>query len=138
MEAFPRSGEPVALSKQEAKRRPSAIRTDLNEEVIRTAVFIKRLFMVLDYIDLHKFIDEFTAFLETKILQRGHLLIGGDFNTHVDNPNDRNGQMFSDLLESLGLKQHIVGPTHKSGHTLDLLITREHDDHIGGINVFDY
>ena len=46
--------------------------------------------------------------------------------------------MFSDLLESLGLKQHIIGTTHKSGHTLDLLITREHDDHIGGINVFDY
>ena len=27
---------------------------------------------------------------------------------------------------------------HKSGHTLGLLITREHDDHIDGINVFDY
>ena len=86
----------------------------------------------------NKFIDEFTAFLETKILQRGLLLIGGDFNTHVDNPNDWNGQMFSDLLEALCLKQHIVGPTHKSGHTVGLLITREHDDHIGGINVFDY
>ena len=59
----------------------------------------------------NKFIDEFTACLETKILQRGHLLIGGDFNTHVDSPNDCKGQMFSDLLESLGLKQHIVGPT---------------------------
>ena len=40
----------------------------------------------------NKFIDEFTAFLEKKILQRGH-------------PNECNGKMFSNLLESLGLKQ---------------------------------
>ncbi|CAH3120278.1 unnamed protein product, partial [Porites lobata] len=31
---------------------------------------------------------------------------------------------FSDLLESFGLKQHVTGPTHKDGHTLDLIVTR--------------
>ena len=34
---------------------------------------------------------------------------------------------FLDLLVSMGLKQHVNVPTHVSGHTLDLMITREHD-----------
>ena len=32
-----------------------------------------------------------------------------------------------DLLASLGPKQHVVGPTHEGGHTLDLVITRQYD-----------
>ena len=32
-----------------------------------------------------------------------------------------------DLLASLGLKQHFIGPTHEGGHTRDLVITREYD-----------
>ena len=36
-------------------------------------------------------------------------------------------RVFSALLTSMGLKQHVTVPTHISGHTLDLLITREHD-----------
>ncbi len=31
---------------------------------------------------------------------------------------------FKDLLSGFGLEQHIVGPTHRKGHTLDLIITR--------------
>ena len=30
----------------------------------------------------------------------------------------------------MGLKQHVKGSTHEGGHTLDLIITREHDDNI--------
>ena len=30
-------------------------------------------------------------------------------------------------LTSMGFKQHVTVPTHISGHTLDLLITREYD-----------
>lgn len=31
------------------------------------------------------------------------------------------------FLESMGLEQHIAGPTHNLGHTLDLIITRQPD-----------
>ena len=34
---------------------------------------------------------------------------------------------FRDLLESFCLQQHVVGPTHIHGHTLDLIITRQSD-----------
>ena len=55
------------------------------------------------------------------------LLLSGDFSFHIDVASDVDAQVFSDLLTSMGLKQHVTVPTHISGHTLDLLITREYD-----------
>ena len=46
-------------------------------------------------------------------------------------------QVFLDLLYSMGLKQHVSVPTHISGHTLDLLITLEHDQVISTAPVAD-
>ncbi|XP_068724147.1 uncharacterized protein [Montipora capricornis] len=34
---------------------------------------------------------------------------------------------FLDLLECIGLTQHVIAPTHRSGNTLDLIITRDLD-----------
>ena len=56
---------------------------------------------------------------------KDHLLILGYFNIHMDVPTDANTVKFMDLLESLGLEQHVRGPTHTHGHTLDLVITRK-------------
>ena len=39
---------------------------------------------------------------------------------------------------STSVSSSISSVLHIKVVTLDLLITREHDDHIGGINVFDY
>lgn len=52
------------------------------------------------------------------------LLITGDFNIHVVDPRDSDCVRFLGLLEYMGLQQHVDVPTHKSGHTLDLIITR--------------
>ena len=35
---------------------------------------------------------------------------------------------FTDLLETFGLVQHVNVPTHTSGHTLDLIISRSNND----------
>ncbi|CAH3193085.1 unnamed protein product [Porites evermanni] len=35
---------------------------------------------------------------------------------------------FMDLLDTFSLSQQVSGPTHLSGHTLDLIITRSSDD----------
>ena len=48
----------------------------------------------------------------------------GDFNIHVDNPKDSGTIEFNNILDSYGLTQHVTGPTHKLGHTLDLVITK--------------
>ena len=52
------------------------------------------------------------------------LLICGDFNFHLDAPEDRPAQRFSDLLDIFNLVQHVKSETHRNGHTLDLIITR--------------
>ena len=53
-----------------------------------------------------------------------------DLNIHVNDANDPNARKVLNLLVSMGLKQHVKGSTHEGGHTLDLIITREHDDNI--------
>ena len=59
------------------------------------------------------------------------LFITGDFNIHVDDVRDSDAIRFLDLLASMGLEQHVDTPTHISGHTLDLMITRCSDTLIG-------
>ena len=52
----------------------------------------------------------------------------GDFNLHLHDLRDIDIKKFTDLLETFSLSQHVSGPTHLSGHTLDLIITRSSDD----------
>ena len=70
------------------------------------------------------FFEEFTSYLESVIMSSELLLITGDFNIHVDDCRDTDYVRLLGLLESMGLQQHVDVPTHKSGHTLDLIITR--------------
>ena len=73
------------------------------------------------------FLEEFGSYLETIILSPESLILTGDYNFHVDVEDDPDARAFLDLLASMGLKQHVNVPTHVSGHTLDLMIKREHD-----------
>ena len=66
------------------------------------------------------------------------LLITGDFNIHVDVFGDADRARLLELLESMGLQQHVDKPTHVSGHTLDLVITRDVDELISTAPVVDY
>lgn len=52
------------------------------------------------------------------------LLIYGDFNFHMDDKADWDAIPFGELLDLFNLKQHVCVPTHKRGHILDLVITR--------------
>ena len=45
---------------------------------------------------------------------------------------------FLDLLESMGLQQLVDVPTHKSSHTLDLIITRRTDSMLSTNPMADY
>ena len=69
------------------------------------------------------FCSEFANYMESILLSKEQLLIVGDMH-HVDDAREAGARNFLDLLESLGLKQHVRGPTHIHGHTLDLVVTR--------------
>ena len=53
------------------------------------------------------------------------LVVLGDFNIHVNDIDDPNARIFLDTMTSLALKQHVEGPTNKSGNCLDLIFTEE-------------
>lgn len=74
-----------------------------------------------------EFLTDFEKLLADVILCKEQLLITGDFNIHVDDPDNNYASKFLDLLSSFGLEQHVTEPTHIHGHTLDLVITRNSD-----------
>ncbi len=69
------------------------------------------------------FIKEFGDFLSELVLAADKVLIVGDFNIHVDNEKDALGSAFIDILNSIGVRQHVSGPTHSRNHTLDLMLS---------------
>ena len=73
------------------------------------------------------FLSEFADYLEFIVLTTEPLVITGDMNIHVDDPDNSDTVKFLDLIESMSLNQHVTTPTHRSGHKLDLIITRESD-----------
>ena len=86
--------------------------------------------------DVSLFFDEFANYLAHVVTASGYLLIVGDFNLHVDSQNNA-GRRFTGFLQSFNLRQHVNGSTHKNGHTLDLVITREEQSFIKNLLVFD-
>ncbi|XP_064650036.1 uncharacterized protein LOC135501716 [Lineus longissimus] len=84
------------------------------------------------------FLEEFADFLDSFVSYPGKLLIGGDFNFHMDNLEDSSTIRFNDLLRSFDLVQRVTGPTHKKGHTLDLLITRSADSFVSNVEVVNH
>lgn len=59
----------------------------------------------------------------SKLVSVDEALIFGDHNIHFDNPEDWLRTAFVSALDSAGVIQNIIGPTHHGGHTLDLALT---------------
>ena len=69
------------------------------------------------------FIDEFTDFATEILPEHQNNIFTGDFNLHVSDMNDNDSAIFIDTIEAMGLVQHVGAPTHRSGNTLDLMIS---------------
>lgn len=81
------------------------------------------------------FLGKFLDFLSYVVSSTDKLLILGDFNIHLCCPMKPFVRDFVQLLDSFNLTQHISGPTHKLGHTLNLVLSLGHD--IRNISVSD-
>ena len=83
-----------------------------------------------------EFFTEFSTLLEYTTVASDHLILTGDFNIHMDVPDDLGTKAMNDILQSAGLIQHVTEPTHIRGHMLDLLITRDlHYDYVFNTSV---
>ena len=70
-----------------------------------------------------KFMEEFEDYLDSLLDKVGTPIICGDFNFKVNLDDDNIAQQFIRLYTSKGFQQHVNGPTHREGNTLDLVLT---------------
>ena len=70
------------------------------------------------------FIDELTNLLTDIVPKYSSLIILGDFNISTGNVPNADTVIFNDTMAALGLQQHIQGPTHRMGNTLDLIFSQ--------------
>ena len=84
------------------------------------------------------FIKEFADLMEQAATWPGQLVILGDFNIHWDHDTDTEKKELHDLLESFGINQHVEGPTHTKGHTLDLVMSRADEDTVSSCTISDF
>lgn len=81
------------------------------------------------------FFSDFNSLLERLAITSSKLLITGDFNFHVNKPSETYAKKFLHMLKVFNLEQHVRGPTHKTGNTLDVVITRSDDDFLSGVHI---
>ena len=59
------------------------------------------------------FLDKITELLTTRLPNMENTIIVGDFNMHIEDPNDYNSKISVDTMEALGLRQHVIDPPTK-------------------------
>jgi len=69
------------------------------------------------------FAKDFTELLSTIASEFDCFAIAGDFNIHIDNAENNMAKEIKTVLKTFDLTQHLHGPTHNRGHTLDVLIS---------------
>ena len=61
--------------------------------------------------------------METKSNEYSNIIVLGDFNIHINNDQDADANRLKDIMEALGLQQHVSFSTHRYGNTLDHIYT---------------
>ena len=82
---------------------------------------------------MQSFFEEFTNWIETKSNECNNIIVLGDFNIHINNNQDAEANRFKDIMEALGLQQHVSFSMHRYGNTLEHIYTE-----IGSAVVIDY
>jgi hypothetical protein len=72
-----------------------------------------------------RFFEEWLDFLDYTMHIPEDIIITCDLNFHLDNKSDCDGRKFIEMLSDRGLVQHVIGATPVSGHTLDVIISRD-------------
>ncbi len=71
-----------------------------------------------------EFYEEFTSLLAHYMTYKEEVIFCGDYNFHVNNPEDVKANKFKEILDTFELVQHVKESTHREGNTLDLIITK--------------
>ena len=90
-----------------------------------------------------QFMDDLNELLSHHISKSDTIMLAGDFNFHFDIPELKDVKDLTHLTSSMGLSQFVVGPSHKLGHTLDLVFANKHEldlsvIHPSDLNISDH
>ena len=88
-------------------------------------------------VPLSDFFEEFEELLCEFHNISAPIILCGDFNLHINKPDDPDGQRFISTMDSYGYTQHVNFPTHMNGNTLDLIFTRD-SDNISVLNISEH
>ena len=69
------------------------------------------------------FFEEFTNWMATKSNEYSNIIVPGNFNIHINNDQGAHANRFKDIMEALGLQQHVSFSMHRYGNTLDHIYT---------------
>ncbi|XP_072042975.1 uncharacterized protein [Amphiura filiformis] len=75
-----------------------------------------------------EFLDDFDNFIEFVNTMSSKIVLVGDFNIHVNEPFKSDVSHFLTTIDNAGFHQHVVGPTHINGNTIDFVISRLDED----------
>ncbi|KAF7251550.1 hypothetical protein EYD10_03015 [Varanus komodoensis] len=78
-------------------------------------------------------LPELTEIVSDLVLKTPRMLVLGDFNLHAETVLTGAAQDFMASMTAMGLSQHVIGPTHERGHTLDLVFSTGQEE--GGLRV---
>jgi len=71
-----------------------------------------------------EFYEELSAVLEQLATYSCPVVVTGDLHVHLDVAGASNAHRFQELMDTFGLQQSVTAPTHRDGHTLDVVVTR--------------
>ena len=69
------------------------------------------------------FLNDFGMFFSDDSIPAENVLVVGDFNFHIDKPNDPDTIRFVQLYRPLGFDQFVTEPSHDKGHILDIVLS---------------
>ncbi|KAF7242950.1 putative RNA-directed DNA polymerase from transposon BS [Varanus komodoensis] len=73
-------------------------------------------------------LPELTEIISDLVLKIPRMLVLGDFNLHAETVLTGAAQDFMASMAAMGLSQHVIGPTHERGHTLDLVFSTRQEE----------
>ena len=72
---------------------------------------------------VNDFLDDLQLLMDSLVGETRKIYICGDFNLHVDVPNNNNSRRFLELMDNVNFTNHVNKPTIRTGHTLDLVLS---------------
>ena len=109
------------------------IRRDLSKHTTDFVLHLQDIYRPPGGASVGVFLKEFSSLLQETVICPEELLIYGDFNFHMDDKADWDATRFGELLDLFNLKQHVCVSTHKRGHILDLVISRNETESASGL-----